>query len=139
VRPSTAEIRAAFADALAAFYTDWQVSAYLKASPTPPCIDVMPAGVDYDSAMDRGSGLNTYIVRAIVTFGKDVSAQAKLDTLLDLDPSASAAMKNAIEADRTLGGVVESLNVVSASEYKVYGTVNSGQLVGVEWTVVVVA
>ena len=48
-------------------------------------------------------------------------------------------MKNALEADKTLGGVVEDLNVATASEYKIYGNSGTGQIVGVEWTVAVIA
>ena len=51
-------------------------------------MDVMPGETDYNSTRWRAAAAeNTYIVRAIVTFGTDVSAQKKLDSLLETDPS----------------------------------------------------
>lgn len=127
---STAQIRAALKVALdAAFASSWNTSAYMLASPNPPQMEIIPAGVDYDTAMARGNDDLHYLVRAIVQHGGDVSAQENLDGLIDVKGAAS--MKVALEADKTLGGVVSDLRVTDVSEYKVYAQ----DLLGVEFSV----
>lgn len=139
---TTAQIRAAFAMTLSAFYPDWQVFPYFKSNPTPPSIDVMPGPILYDTAMGRGNDDVTYIVRAVVALGLDIAAQENLDQLLDLDPTSTTSMKNALETGRpnrsTLGNVVTDLRVVAASEYKMYSASGGTDIVGVEFTVDVI-
>lgn len=133
---STANIRAALVTALNSVYGEtWQVSPYFLANPTTPAMDVTPAGIVYDTAMARGMDDVTYTVRAIVALGLDEAAQQNLDSLLDLDPSASLSMKNTLEADRTLGGIVQDLHVTEASEYRVYPVDQGSAVIGVEFTV----
>lgn len=128
---TTAQIRTALAAALSAeFSSDWNISPYLLASPNPPQIEIVSGPVDYDLAMGRGLDLIRYIVRALVQHGSDLSGQVNLDSLLD--GSSASGMKAVLEADKTLGGVVEDLRVTEASELKVYP---QGDFIGIEWIV----
>lgn len=133
---TTTQIRTALKAALDRVYTDWQTTAYWLANPSPPSIDIMPAGITYDLAMRRGMDDLEYIVRAVVPLTLDLGAQTKLDTLLDA--TGATSMKTTLEADRTLGGVVSDVHVIAASEYKVYAVVAGSDALGVEFTVQVI-
>ncbi len=126
------EIRAAMAAKLSAQFAAWNVTAQFKPSPNPPQIDMMPGPVLYDTAMAGGLHDETVIVRATVQPGDlEDSAQNALDALVS---PGTAGLKAALEADRTLGGTVQSLRVTDASEYKIYAAGGS-DLVGVEFNV----
>jgi len=128
---TTSQIRAALAAALAAEYSaTWNISPYLLAAPNPPQIEIVSGAVDYDLAMGRGLDLIHYTVRAMVQHGSDLSGQINLDSLLD--GTTATGMKAVLEADKTLGGVVEDLRVTEASELKVYP---QGDFIGIEWIV----
>ncbi len=110
----------------------WNVTAQFKPSPNPPQIDMMPGPTLYDTAMAGGLHDETVIVRATVQPGDvESSAQNALDLLVS---PGTAGLKAALEADRTLGGTVQSLRVTDASEYKVYA-VSGTPLIGVEFNV----
>ena len=95
---------------------DIQVSAYMLASPTPPAIHIFPATIDYDRSMQRGLDVLTFTVEAFVAFGLDQGGQMRMDRLLS--PSGFESVKEAIEADRTLGSTVQDLWVSRMSSYR---------------------
>lgn len=114
---TTAEVRAAFAAAITAGVVGkWQVSPYMLALPQLPSIDVRPAGITFDAAMGRGGDDLSYTVRAMVAFNNDQGSQIRLDALLDT--TEPTGMKAILEADKTLGGLVADLRVMTASDYK---------------------
>lgn len=118
--------------------TDFQVSAYMLANPTPPTIHLFPEEVMYDEAMRRGLDEIRITVQAFVGLVSDQGAQVRLDELLA--PAGAGSLKAAVEADPTLGGTVDDLRVVGATGYKVYSV--GGQVstvLGCEWTVHVIA
>lgn len=118
-------------------YTDPQISGYALSPGTLPSIQVLgPAGIEYDKAMGRGHDDYEITVQAIVALTTDRGAQELLDRMLD--PSGAASVKTAIEADRTLGGVVDHTWVVSATGYRQYST-TQGEALGCEFTVAVIA
>lgn len=129
-----AQIREGLAANLASI-SGVQVSAYMLASPTPPAIHVVPSRIAYDKAMARGTDEVTMTVQAYVALGLDRSAQSALDELLA--PSGSRSVKTAIEADRTLGGVVQHVWVSEMSGYNVVSVPERGQMLSADWTVVV--
>lgn len=127
------EIRQALADAITTAFPDFQVSAYMLGNPVPPCFDVVPDGTTYHMAMADGAQELSFLVRAMVGDTSDIGAQQLLDRMSD--SSGSASVKAAIEEDRTLGGVCDSLQVTLLSGYKTYVFEGRSPLLGVDWTV----
>lgn len=95
-----------------------QVSAWMLSSPTPPAIHVIPPAIEYHQAMQDGFNELTFTVQAFVALGTDIGTQKRLAQLRA--PTGSSSIKAAIEADRTLGGVVKDLIVRSSSEPEVF-------------------
>lgn len=115
-----------------------QVSAYMLANPTPPAIHVYPTDIEYDLAMRRGLDKWTLIVQAFVSLsGPEENTQALLDAFLA--PSGATSVKQAVESDVTLGGLVTSTNVVSCTGYRVYARDGGPAVLGAEWVVEVLA
>ncbi len=132
-----AEIRAGIAANLAAVYgVTVQTNAYALGNPTPPTIEVLgPEDVEYDQSLARGLDRWTLTVRGLVGDVADVGAQVNLD--LWIAGTGTDSVKAAIEADKTLGGKVESLWVESCTGYQIYQLDNRGTALGAEWSVVV--
>lgn len=132
-----AAIRAGLAANITAALSDhWQISAYVLVDPSPPSIDIATAPIDYDQAMRRGLDGLTFTIRAIVPANDDVSMQKLLDDLVA--PASGSSLKSAVEADRTLGGIVDDLRVESCSEPRLYGNTEGGvPTYGVEFAVTV--
>lgn len=128
-----ADLREALAATLASL-PGVQESAYVLANSTPPCAHVEPAPIDYDLAMQRGLDDWMFIVSVYVGMSTDIGAQKTLDEFID--PTGSLSVKTLIEADRTLGGVCDTLQVTGCSGYKTYVSPRSSNMVlGAEWTV----
>ncbi len=93
------------------------------------------SSVDYDSTMSRGS--DSYEI-PLYLYVSRVDAELSQDSLDEfLAGSGSSSIKQAIEGDSTLGGVVSSARVVEASNYGVY-TINSIDYLGVEFSVEII-
>lgn len=129
-----AAIRAGIARNLSVI-PDLQVSAYMLANPTPPCVQVIPGDTDFDLSMHRG--LDEITMRVVVTVGlvADIGAQVSLDEYLD--GSGPRSIKQAVESDSTLGGVVADASVTTATGPKVLASEQGGVLFS-EWTVQVI-
>ena len=69
--------------------------------------------ITYHGAMGAGNVVNRFTVSVIVQRASERAAQDKLDGYLSYDGTQS--VRKAIEADRTLGGVVQDVIVNSAS------------------------
>jgi hypothetical protein len=94
-----------------------QISAYMLAAPTPPCIHIFPATIEFDRGMHRGLDIVVFTVEAFVAFGLDQGGQMRLDRMLA--PSGPESVKEAIESDRTLGSTVQDVWVTRLSDYRV--------------------
>jgi hypothetical protein len=94
-----------------------QISAYMLAAPTPPCIHIFPATIEFDRGMHRGLDIVNFTVEAFVAFGLDQGGQMRLDRLLA--PSGAESVKEAVESDRTLGSTVQDVWVTRLSDYRV--------------------
>lgn len=116
---------------------DVQVSAYMLAQPTPPSICVFPGPIDYDLAMARGVDKWVLKIRAFAGLTSEEGAQIVLDRFLA--PSGATSVKQAAESDKTLGGVVASVHVVSCSGYGTYQFEGRPTLIGAEWSVEILA
>ena len=139
--PDLVAIREGIADALNAI-PELQASPYMLSNPTPPSAHVFPDEVDYDQTMGRGHDDWFMTVQAFVGMITDIGAQKRLDLMLN--PAGAYSVKAAIEADSTLGGVVDDVQVQSCTGYRVYArsvTISgSGDpVLGAEWRVWILA
>jgi len=130
---SVTQIRQGLADALENVI-DGQVSPYALAQPTPPGLQILPPGNTYDFTMQRGIDQWVFIVQGFVALTSDQGTQRVLDDMCA--PTGSGSVKAALELDRTLGGVVDTLQVVSQSPGVVVDTPGGGSpMLLVEWRV----
>lgn len=112
-----------------------QVSAWLLASPTPPAIHVVPPAIEYHQAMQDGFAELTFTVQAFVALGTDIGSQKRLAQMRA--PTGSGSVKAAIEADKTLGGIVKELIVRSSAEPQVLTLDGGRQLLSCDFEVTV--
>lgn len=110
-----------------------QVSAYVLASPTPPMIQVMPSEIHYDLVLARGGDEVVFTIQAFVVENFDQAAQMNLDQLLA--DSGPLSVKAIIEADRTLGGIIDDLIVTNSTGYQIYSLAGRGPILGADWSV----
>lgn len=114
-----AGIRAALAEAAATVSglpTDdgtMRASAYILDTVNPPIVMFTPGDMDYDGTFGHGEDTRPYIGIVIVGRVAEVAAQDLLDDLRET--SGVTSLKAAIEADRTLGGLVDGVQVTSFS------------------------
>ena len=87
---------------------------------TPPCAVVGQLDFTFDVDNARGLDQASVDVYVIVQRLSERTGQDKLDNFLA--GSGNGSIKTAIESDRTLGGLVDTLRVISAES----GTYNSG-------------
>jgi hypothetical protein len=131
-----AEVRQAIADAISSRLPQMQVSPYILAAPTPPAAHVFPSAVDYDQAMARGADTWMFTLQAFVGAISDIGSQVLLDKMLE--PSGDVSIKEAVEADMTLGGLAweGGCRVKSFTGYRQVVLENTGGLVLVaEWQI----
>src|SRR6266487_2233207 len=126
------DIRVALADALKPAF-DGQAFPYQLSNPTPPCAQVTRGPITYDQAMGGGLHRPTFTVVAYVSLLTDQGAQMLLDQYLE--PSGATSIKQALEADTSLGGLVQTLHVTDASGEQVYNREQGGQVLASTWTV----
>lgn len=133
-----ADIRLAIADALSVI-PGCQVSPYLLSSPTHPYLYVIPRGVSYDLVAARGLDLYHMGVVAETSLGSgDRAAQELMDRFIE--PTGDYSVKQALLADRTLGGVAHDSQVDDIGEgYTVRPRDGGGAVLWVEWAVRVYA
>jgi len=79
-------------------------------SPNPPQAVVQMGNVSYDTAFQGGLTTYSFIVSVIVARVTEGRAQERLDAYAST--SGASSVKEAIESDRTLGGVVADVRVV---------------------------
>jgi hypothetical protein len=113
-----------------------RVFSYMPDSLAPPAAIVqLPESIDYDLTFGRGA--DTYNLRVLLLVGK-VSDRASTANLAQyLNAAGATSIKAAVEADPTLGGLVDDANLKRASgigTYTVAGTEYVGALLDVEVT-----
>jgi len=109
-----------------------QLSPYVLSDPTPPVIMVLPEEIQYDTALARGGDMAMFTIQALVVANFDVGSQVNLDRMLA--GSGPLSVKEAIQADPTLGGKVDDLRVVECTGYQVYNIAGRATL-GADWSV----
>ena len=134
--PTVNQIREAIAAVLGTI-PDTQVSAWLLGSPTLPCLQVVSGEIPYDETFGRGSDMYVFKVQAMVGLVTDIGAQKRLGQYANA--TGTYSVRAAIDADNTLGGVVQHAQVTSASEEQVYSLPERPPVIGREWTIEVLA
>lgn len=121
------------ADALSVI-DDVQVNPYALAQPTPPGLQILPPGTEYDSSFHRGLDEWTFTVQGFVALTSDIGSQILLDEMCA--PAGATSVKAALEADVTLGGSVQSLHVQEQTAGRVIDAAGGGSpMLLVEWRV----
>lgn len=105
-------IRTALASAVSSI-SGLRTSAYIPDNVNPPLAVVMPERIEYDLNARRGADSYTFSIMIIVSRSDERVAQRELDAYLIGD----RAIKAAVEADRTLGGVVNTCRVTEMRSY----------------------
>ena len=129
---SIRQLREAIAGVLDAI-PDVQVSAYVKASPTLPCIQIVTGPRVYHGTMQNGIETQTFMVQARAAYNDELAPQMTLDRLME--STAPDGVKAVLEADDTLGGLVDQLVVTEASGIQLQVPASGGLEIIIEWTV----
>lgn len=112
---------------------DTQVSPWLLGAPTPPTAHVFAGPVEFDAAFGRGLDMLVITVQVLVPALSDIGSQQKL--ALYRAGSGSQSVKAAIESDRTLGGVSQTLRVTGMGAEQLFAFEGRGPFLGSEWRV----
>ena len=134
-----ADIRAGIVAALRSEFDSAQVTGYPLTNGRPPAFDVDldDQGINYDMSMGRGTDEWWFKVTAVLATGVTDGAQRARDAYLV--SSGTGSVKGALEADRTLGGVVESLHVTNMVPRTLGASDTDALYLGAEFTVRVFA
>lgn len=108
-------VRTKLAEAVASVTPELNRYGYVPDSVAVPCFYVGGVEIDYDLTMGRGSDELTVICVVLVSASSDQSGQEKLDAYLK--GSGPGSLKAAIEADPTLGGICDYVEVARAQGY----------------------
>lgn len=109
------DLREAIATALSTI-PDVQVSARVLSSPTLPTVWVKPGEIGYHAAMGNGHHNKTMVIEALAALTTDQGAQEVLDRMCE--DTGTYSVKAAVEADPTLGGVVDDATVTRLYDYQ---------------------
>lgn len=109
---SVSEIRTALAASMGTIQ-GLRTSAHVPDAPRPPIAVVMPDRIEYDVNARRGADRFFFTVTVLASRADDRAAQQNLDQFL-VGPKA---IKDAIEADRTLGGKADTCRVTQMQNY----------------------
>ncbi len=108
------DIRAAMGTALSAV-PNLRVRELIPALVTPPMAVVSPSSIEYDLNAKNGVSRYLFTVTVFVVKADDRAAQLRVDPFVA--PTGTGSVKAALEADRTLGGVVNTLRVTDVNNY----------------------
>lgn len=111
---SLTEVRQAIADAVDA--PDLQTTPYPLSAPEPPTAHVVPDAIDYHTSFgetDAGEGWS-FRVQVFLALVDDLAAQQRADEFIN-----EGRIIDALEADRTLGGLVSDL-IVDRAEFRLW-------------------
>ena len=92
-----------------------RVRELIPALVTPPMAVVSPSSIEYDLNAKNGVSRYLFTVTVFVVKADDRAAQLRVDPFVA--PTGTGSIKAALEADRTLGGVVNTLRVTDVNNY----------------------
>lgn len=124
-----AAIRSALASRLSTLLgNNGQASAYWKANPTPPSLQVVGIASDYDHTFGRASDVLIATIEGLAGATTDQGAQETLDNWLDT--TGNTSVKAAIETERpaqvTLGNIVSDCKVTEATRPRIVSVQTTG-------------
>lgn len=90
-----------------------RTSAYILDTVNPPIVMFTPGDMDYDGTFHQGEDTRPYVGIVILGRVAEVAAQDMLDDLRET--TGTTSLKAAIESSRTLGGLVDAVQVTSFS------------------------
>jgi hypothetical protein len=109
---SVSELRDAIAEAMSSIH-GLRTSGHVPDAPRPPIAVVMPDRIEYDLNARRGADRFFFTVTVLASRADDRAAQQNLDKYL----VGESSVKDAIEADRTLGGKANTCRVTAMQNY----------------------
>lgn len=128
-----ADIREALASALDTI-ENCQVSAWMVRNPVVPSLMVVGVeSIEWDAAFARGADTLTMTVQGLASQAESTAGQQQLSAWCA--PSGVASVKAAIEADTTLGGIVDHARVTRYTGDKVFRHDSLSEVVGGEWLI----
>ncbi|WET79238.1 hypothetical protein P3102_35305 [Amycolatopsis sp. QT-25] len=102
---------------------------------SPPAWFVAEVEVEYDTTFGRGMDTVYLTCRLLVSHATDRTGQEQLDGYLR--GAGPLSVKQALEADPSLGGVCDAVRVQRCSGYGLYEH-NATQFYGAEWRVLII-
>ncbi|UUV29139.1 hypothetical protein NQK81_30755 [Amycolatopsis roodepoortensis] len=102
---------------------------------SPPAFFVAEVEVEYDTTFGRGMDTVYLTCRLLVSHATDRTGQEQLDGYLR--GAGPLSVKQALEADPSLGGVCDAVRVQRVSGYGLYEHSNS-HYYGAEWRVLII-
>ncbi len=130
-----AAVKAAAAAAVEAHVEGLRCFAFVPDAISPPAFFVAEVEVEYDTTFGRGMDTVYLTCRLLVSHATDRTGQEQLDGYLR--GAGPLSVKQALEADPSLGGVCDAVRVQRASGYGLYEHSNS-QYYGAEWRVLII-
>lgn len=113
-----------------------QASAVVLTNPTLPTAYVVPGEINYHRTMTGHTDWNLVIELQVGTVS-DIGSQQKLDAFLD--DTGTFSIREALEADPTLGGVAEDLIVQGVRDYGMFARAQGDSVLGARILVWVLA
>jgi hypothetical protein len=92
-----------------------------------------PEEVQYDQAMARGLTDITIVIQGFAGSPLEQEAQKIVD--LWIDTGSPKSVKAAIESDKTLGGIVQQVQVMRTTGYRIYNLPDRSETLGCEFFV----
>jgi hypothetical protein len=130
------EVRQVIAETVNGYWSQAaDVNPYAKSQPDPPGFQILPPGRAYDTpafGMDEW----TFMIQCFVAFTSDIGSQMLLDEMIG---DGDGSMKTLLEADQTLGGLVQNVHVVSSSPGRMVDAPAGSPMLLVEWQLTVTA
>lgn len=120
-----AEVRQALADACATVVT--RSNPYMLPKPEVPALCVIPSQVTYGETFDNGT-LAAFDIWVYVSPADLVKAQQAIDVYMA--PDGAQSLKAALDADTSLGNVVDYVKVIGWLGYSQLQDVAGSQLMG---------
>lgn len=102
----------------------------------PPIAIITPETITYDTSFARGLDEYNFTILVVVHRVAERSAQSSLDAFCN--PTGSTSIKTAIESDRSLGGMAQTLRVTGLRTYQAL-SVGDVDYLAAEFSVVVYA
>lgn len=113
-----------------------QASARILVNPTLPTAYVLPGDIDFHQTMGDGHSDWHLTIELQVGTVSDIGAQDTLDALIS--ETGAKSVKAAIEAEPTLGGLVDDLVVQGVRDYGLFARAQGDAVLGARLSVWVI-